>query len=125
MPRTQVCLFRQANGEIPFLEWFNTLRARDPKAYATCAQRILALSECGHDLDRPLATFLRNGIYELRIKNNTVQYRVLYFFVGKNAAVVSHGIRKPGAKVPDIEIERAIKHMGLVESDPDRYTADL
>ena len=125
MPQTQVRLFRQANGEIPFLEWFNTLKARDSKAYAACVQRILALSHHGHDLERPLAAFLRNGIYELRIKNNTVQYRVLYFFVGRNAAVLSHGIRKPGAKVPDIEIERAIKHMKLVESDPDKYTADF
>ena len=95
MPQTEVRLFRSASGEVPFLDWFTNLKARDRKAYTACVQRILALSEHGHDLDRPLAAFLRNGIYELRFKNNTVQYRVLYFFVGKNAAVLSHGIGSP------------------------------
>ena len=125
MPQTEVRLFRSASGEVPFLDWFTNLKARDRKAYTACVQRILALSEHGHDLDRPLAAFLRNGIYELRFKNNTVQYRVLYFFVGKNAAVLSHGIRKTGAKVPDQEIEKAIRSMRLVESNPDKYTADF
>ena len=125
MPQTQIHLFRQSNGEVPFLDWFNELEVRDPKAFAQCNQRILELTRKGNDLERPLCGFLRNGIYELRFKNNTVQYRVLYFFNGKSVAFLSHGIRKHGKKVPDAEIDAAIRHMKLVESNPQKYTADF
>ena len=37
---------------------------------------------------------LRNGIYELRAKVGTVNYRVLYFFCGSNVACLSHGLTK-------------------------------
>ena len=37
---------------------------------------------------------LRDGIYELRIGLQGLNYRILYFFHGKEAAVVSHGLIK-------------------------------
>lgn len=43
----------------------------------------------GHELRRPEADFLRDGIYELRVSLQGQQYRMLYFFHGKVVAVVS------------------------------------
>jgi hypothetical protein len=34
-------------------------------------------------LRRPHADYLEDGIYELRWRNGTVQYRILYFFHGR------------------------------------------
>jgi hypothetical protein len=34
----------------------------------------------GHELRRPEADFLRDGVYELRISLNHIQYRLLYCF---------------------------------------------
>ena len=48
----------------------------------------------GHELRRPEADFLRDGIYELRVSRRGVHRRILYFFHGKFAAVVSHGLVK-------------------------------
>ncbi len=50
-----------------------------------------------------------------------VQYRILYFFHGNQAAVVSHGVIKE-SKVPAAEIERAIQRMKRFQSNPSRHT---
>ena len=42
--------------------------------------RLDRLRELGHELRRPEADFLRDGIYELRTASRGVNYRVLYFF---------------------------------------------
>jgi phage-related protein len=68
----------------------------------------MRLSEMGHELRRPEADYLRDDIYELRTGLGSVNYRVLYFFHGRNEAVVSHGFTKE-AEVPSREIEQAIK----------------
>jgi hypothetical protein len=62
----------------------------------------------GHELRRPEADFLRDGIYELRVSLRGVHHRILYFFYGAAAAVVSHGLTKEDA-VPPREIERAVE----------------
>ena len=64
---------------------------------------------------------MRDGIHELRCANRGLQYRILYFFHGSVAAVVSHGIVKESA-VPTREIDRAVERKRKFESDPVRYT---
>ena len=75
----------------------------------------------GHELRRPEADFLRDGIYELRASRRGVHYRILYFFHGAMAAVVSHGVVKEGA-VPPNEIDRAIERKRRFEANPARHT---
>jgi phage-related protein len=84
---------------------------------------ILELSRLGFELRRPMADFLRDGIYELRVKVKRVHYRMLYFFHGRNVVVLSHGCTKEGA-VPKVEIERAATNKSLVEKDDEKYTAE-
>jgi len=50
------------------------------------------LRDLGHELRRPEADLLRDGIYELRASLQGIHYRILYFFHGAVAAVVAHGI---------------------------------
>src|SRR5262249_1414023 len=95
----------------------------DTRAHRKCRARILQLAELGNDLRRPIADLLRDGIRELRAKVGTVNYRILYFFCGKDVVCLSHGIKKERA-VADIEIERALERKRLVSQDLDRYTAD-
>jgi phage-related protein len=51
--------------------------------------RLDRLEELGHELRRPEVAYLRDGIYEVRAKHGGVSYRMLYFFHGRTAAVVS------------------------------------
>jgi phage-related protein len=47
---------------------------------------------------------------------------MLYFFHGRTAVVVSHGFGKQQARVPDREIELAIRRKRAFEAAPDRHT---
>lgn len=64
---------------------------------------------------------MRDGIYELRIGFQGVNYRLLYFFHGTRAAVVAQGIVKEKA-VPPKEIERARQRKRMFEQDPGTHT---
>jgi phage-related protein len=77
----------------------------------------------GHELRRPIADTLRDGIYELRARRGHVNYRLLYFFHGKNVAILAHALTKE-AEVPDVEIERAIARKRALENDPEAHIAE-
>jgi hypothetical protein len=44
--------------------------------------RIERLRDLGHELRRPEADYLRDGIYELRVGLGSVNHRMLYSFTG-------------------------------------------
>lgn len=79
------------------------------------------LAELGHELRRPEADFLRDGIYELRWRVQSVHYRILYFFHGKAAVVLAYGFTKED-RVPAKDIDLARKRKDLFEADPAVHT---
>jgi hypothetical protein len=117
MPKTKVILYCEEEGSCPFLEWIEQLQV---KAQAKCLLRVERLRELGHELRRPEADLLRDGIYELRASLQGVHYRILYFFHGAVAAVLAHGIVKEGA-VPPKEIDRAIERKKRFEANPAKH----
>ena len=94
MPATEIRLFREDDGSTPFVKWLAMIEARNRKAYEKCRSYLQRLAEFGRELRRPTADYLRDGIYELRIKHLGVNYRILYGFAGPNIVLVSHGITK-------------------------------
>ena len=96
--------------------WIRCLR----KLWTNVGVRIERLRDLGHELRRPEADFLRDGIYELRVRLRTTNYRMLYFFHGRIAAVLAHGLVKE-SEVPQREIELAIRRKLNFELDPDRH----
>jgi hypothetical protein len=79
------------------------------------------LAELGHELRRPEADFLRDGIHELRARRGSVEYRILYFFHGKECAVLAEGLSKKG-RVPDADVDRALQRKVTFEAGPSKYT---
>jgi phage-related protein len=77
--------------------------------------------DLGHELRRPEADYLRDGIYELRVGLRGTNYRMVYFFHGRVAAVLAHGLVKE-REVPPREIEEAIRRKRMFESNPERHT---
>ena len=119
MAHTEVFFFREPrDNSVPLLKWLDGLPA---KVQIKCAERIDRLGELGHELRRPEADFLRDGIYELRASYQSVHYRMLYFFAGKAVVVVSHGLRKE-REVPPREIELAIDRKRKVEANFEQFT---
>ena len=121
MPQTRLLFFQDTDGVAPVLEWLKDLRAGNPKAYAKCVVRIRRLVELGHELRRPEADFLRDGIYELRARLGTVNYRILYFFHGRNVAVLAHAITK-GNEIAVVEINRAMERKRAFVASPIAHT---
>lgn len=118
LPRTRVVFYREDDGTVPLLDWFDMLPL---KAKVKCRLKIERLQELGHELRRPEADYLRDDIYELRVSLQGINYRMLYFFHGNIAAVVSHGIMKRRA-VPPKEITLALERRKKFIQDPKRYT---
>jgi phage-related protein len=91
MPSTEVVFFQEDDRSVPLLDWLDGLPQR---AQLKCLVKLQRLEELGHELRRPEADFLRDGIYEIRIRLGSVNFRLLYFFHGRQAAVISHGTAK-------------------------------
>lgn len=108
MPRTALLFYQDADGAAPVWEWLRELRSKQPKAYAKCVVRLRRLAEFRHELRRPEADLLQEGIYEPRARLGTVNYRILYFFHGRNVAVLAHAITKEN-DVPSVEIKRSVE----------------
>jgi hypothetical protein len=123
VPVTEVCFFQDGAGRSPVLEWLQVLRSEDHTAYAKCVARTRRLAALGHELRRPEADYRRDRIHELRARSGRVNYRILYFFHGRNVAVLAHAIVKE-AEVPAVEIARAIERKRLFEGNPDRHTCE-
>lgn len=118
MPRTKVVAYREDDGTVPLLDWFAAL---PPRARAKCAVALERLSELGHELRRPEADYLEQGIHELRVRLQHVNYRMLYFFHGKAPVVVSHGLTKE-QRVPPSEVRRALDRKRRFEKNPRGHT---
>lgn len=78
MPPTTVIFFQEGLGQRPpLIDWLDSL---PEKAQQKCLARLKRLEDFGHELRRPEADYLRDGIYELRASYQGVHYRMLYFF---------------------------------------------
>jgi phage-related protein len=118
VPKTKIVFFQESDGSVPVLEWLRTL---PPKGQDKCRVRLGRLAELGHELRRPEADLLRGKIYELRASLQGIHYRILYFFHGSTAAVLSHGIVKESA-VPPKEIDKAMERKTRFEANPVKHT---
>lgn len=117
MPPTEVVLFADRSGRAPVLEWLDGL---PEKVRLKFIERVERLAHQGHSLRRPLAGFLRDGVYELRVRHMRVNYRLLYSFHGQRA-VLCHGLTKE-RKVPNRAIDLAIRRRADYRADPQTHT---
>src|ERR1700722_11133765 len=122
MPRTEVRAFKYKD-RVQIWEWLTGLEISEPKVFTKCYARLKRLAELGSELRRPESDMLRDGIRELRIGFKGMNYRILYFFYGKNVVCVSHGLTKEDV-IPEDDIQDAIKARKMVMEDPNKYTME-
>ncbi len=121
MPETELLFFCALDGSAPVLDWLSELAARDSRAFNKCRAALERLAMLGHELRRPTADLLRDGVHELRIRCGRVNYRLLYFFHGRQVAVLAHALTKERA-VPVADIDRAVDRKMRFEADPEAHT---
>lgn len=103
----EIIFYEDEKGEKPAKLFIERLSNKDK---VKVVHSIEKLSAIGNELRRPNSAYLRNDILELRIPGKDNQLRILYFFFSGNKAVLSHGFIKKTMKVPNNEIDLAIKH---------------
>ncbi len=118
MLQVQIVFYRDDAGSIPIRGWLDGLQ---PKHRAKCLKWTGILRSFGPDLRRPESDYLRDGIHELRVKYQNLNYRMLYFFHGNQVVVLTHGLRKE-RDVPRQEIDRAVEFKNSFEVDPQDHT---
>jgi phage-related protein len=122
VPITSILFYQEKEGDVPVIDWLEELKKKNRKGFARCVARIRLLNSTGHELRRPAADYLRDGIYELRAKDINTQYRILYFFNGKDIAILNHSIIKKTSAVSKKDIEIAIKRKKKFEQNPKEHT---
>jgi len=121
VPPTTVVFFQDDDGSAPVGLWLAELRLAEPRAFAKCVVRLERLRELGHELRRPEADTLRDGIHELRARLGHVHYRILYSMHGRVVAVLLHAMAKEGV-VPEADIDLAVVRRRGFARDPDGHT---
>jgi len=117
MPKTEVVFFAEDDGSAPSLEWLDGLAEKVQNKLIVRIERLAAM---GHQLRRPEADYLRDRIYQLRVRHLRVNYRLLYFFHGRRA-VLCHGLTKQKA-VPERDIDVASDRRRRFRRDPAAHT---
>ena len=103
----KVIYYSSEEGVYPVEEFINNKNINNQLKFATL---IDYLEKKGVNLPRPYADYLRDGIYELRIKLSGEETRTLYFFCYEFYIVLTHSFIKTSKKIPDKEINKALKY---------------
>jgi len=126
MPATQVVFYQEKAGDSPVVNWLRDLNDNQPRAFEKCLSAVARLALLGRELRRPEADYVGDGLHELRVRFGTVNYRLLYFFHGRTAAVIAHRLTKEAA-IPATDVARALARQTAYLADPSRhaFTGDL
>jgi len=100
----ELVFYETKTGRAPALEF---LRSQTKPVRAEGGWLLEQLQKYGNSLGRPAVAFLEDGIYELRWQVERNEYRLLFFFSGREIVVVTHGFSKKSKRVPKAEIARA------------------
>ncbi|HDZ76483.1 MAG TPA: type II toxin-antitoxin system RelE/ParE family toxin [Candidatus Omnitrophica bacterium] len=109
--------FVDERGNKPVEEF---IRSLPKKERAKVFAYIVELKSQGNNLRRPVADYLKSGIYELRPKDD----RIFYFFYLKNNAVLIHAIKKNIKEIPKNDLMLCIKRKKQIE-DKHKYIQKL
>lgn len=101
-----VIFYKDRNGKSQVEDF---IQSRKLNNQAKILNMIEYLEDLGVNLPRPYADYLRDGIYELRVKLSGEQTRTLYFFCFESYIVLTHIFIKREQKTPDVEIEKSKK----------------
>jgi phage-related protein len=123
VPPVEVVFYREAEGRSPVGEWLSALLASNPRAHAKCEVRIERLVAEGHELRRPEADYLCDGLFELRARQGHVNYRILYAFYGRGTAVLLHALTKEDV-IPPADLRLALERRRRLEHDPHRHIGE-
>lgn len=100
-------LYTKENGKSPIKEFLDEL---ENPMKAKAFREISLLQEHGHDLREPHVKYMKDGIFELRVKTGSNISRIFYFFFTKSDIILTNGFIKKTQKTPAKFIEKALEY---------------
>ncbi len=95
------------NGKIPVQEFLDSLQK---KMLAKALREIKLLQENGRDLREPHVKYMKDGVYELRVKAGSDISRIFYFFFSNEDIILTNGFIKKTPKTPQRELKKAFEY---------------
>lgn len=105
--------YQNQNGKLPVKEWLDEI-GHEPKA--EIFRIFTLLQKYGTQLGLPFVKPLEQKIYEVRAKDKSGIYRVLYFAYTDKTFVILHGFQKKTQTTPRRELDIAIKRLQEVQN---------
>ena len=103
----EIEFYEKENGRCPVGEYLDSV---PPDDFVRIERKLKLLAEYGNELQRPHVGYLRDDIWELRVRTQRGQNRILFFFFEGQKIILTNGFLKKTRKVPPKEIERAIEY---------------
>jgi phage-related protein len=103
----EVNYYETAKGNIPVKDFIDKLPT---KLRAKAAWEIELLQELGTDIREPYSKFIKDGLFELRVEQQSDIVRIFYFFVIGKKIILTNGFTKKTQKTPPREIELALNY---------------
>ena len=108
----EIEFYETEKGRSPVNDFLNKLQ---DKQKAKVLQDIEQLRLVGSDLHFPRIDFVKGdkykGLMELRTKYSTDIFRIFYFMIVNNKAVLLHAFQKKTQKTPSKELDTALARM--------------
>jgi phage-related protein len=105
-------LYEKVDSKVPVLDFILSL---NPKQQAKIYREIDLLEKFGNELHYPHVDTIKgkkyNGLWELRIEFASDIFRIFYFLLKNNKAILLHGIVKKKQKTPKKELDTALERM--------------
>lgn len=89
-------VYKKANGNIPLVEFIETLRGRDLADFTGFLSEFMA----SDDLSQFYVKSIRSKIFEVRYHS----FRVLFFFTKTHELIITSAFRKKTNRTPEIEL---------------------
>ena len=103
----KIVYYENDHGDVPVSDF---LDKQNSKVQTKIIKHVSLLAKEGRNLRRPYEDYLRDGMYELRVKFSPNEYRMLYFFFQRTDIVITHGFVKKTDQVPESEVLKALKY---------------
>ena len=102
-----IIYYRTENGKEPVKDFIDCL---DSKMKAKTFRQLELLENNGIDLREPHSKFIKDGIFELRVKFSSNISRIFYFFYVDNKIILTNGFIKKTVAIPKNELNKALKY---------------
>jgi phage-related protein len=96
------------NDESPLADWYT---AQSTKVQAKFLRTFELLEDLGIEIGMPHVKPLGDKLYEVRVRVDRNNFRVIYFAYTDRRFILLHGFQKKSQKTPTKELETAQKYM--------------